>query len=271
MKKYLLYILILVGINLTSCEEVVEVDLKTDPEKLVIDANLYVDVENPTLSQVIKLSKTVGFYDSENFNPFTGAQVWIDDSLGNQYQFIDSNQNGHYTCSNFIMNLNTTYTLHVIANGESYTAEEIFYNTPEIAYIEQKDDGGFLGDNFEFRIWFQDNALQENYYQLIDNATGKTEFDVKDDTFSNGNLMNFIVSDSDLEIGDSVNITFSETSKSYYLYMQKLLSVSQNTGNPFASPIGVIRGNIINNSNPDNYPLGIFSLQKAYYKTLTVQ
>lgn len=268
MKKYTYYILFFLSLFLTSCEEVVELDLKTAPEKLVIDANLYYD--NPNTTQVIKLSKTTAFYDT-NVNPYLDAQVWIENNIGQQFDFIDNDLDGNYQCNSFVMNLNSTYTLYVIAEGQTYTATEIFYNTPVITQIDQKNDGGFLGKSYEFKIWFQDNALQENYYQLIDNISGKREFDVKDDTYSNGNLMNFTVSDPDIEIGDNFNISFSEVSKDYYLYMQKILSISQGASNPFASPIGEIRGNIINQTSDENYPLGFFSLHKTRNRTLVVE
>jgi hypothetical protein len=268
MKKYILHILFI--LTFVSCEEVIKIDLETASPKLVIDANLYFDTNIPTLNQKIKISKTVAFY-AETYDAYTDAQVWIEDALGNRYDFIDNAQNGNYICNNFQMHLNTNYTLYVIADGNTYKAEDTFFNTPSITKIEQKNDGGFFGNSFEFKIWFQDNPNQQNFYQLIDNISGTKEFDVKDDTFSNGNLMNYIVSDDEIKIGESFNITFSETSKSYYEYMEKILSISQGAGNPFASPIGVIRGNIINQTHADNYPLGYFSLHNSINKTITVQ
>jgi len=270
MKKYLYFILILFSFLTANCEEVIEVDLDTATEKLVIDANLYIDSENANQTQIIKLSKTVAFY-ATNYQPVLNAQVWIEDDLGNRYDFIDNNQNGNYECNLFVMNLVAKYTLNIISNGEIYKAEESFYQTPNIEAIEQKNDAGFLGNSFEFKIWFQDDISQQNYYQLIDDITGNREFSVKDDTFSNGNFMDFTVIDSDIEVNQNFNISFSETSKAYYLYMSKILSVSQGASNPFSSPIGEIRGNIININNPDNYPLGFFSLNNTINKTILVQ
>jgi len=235
MKNYIPYFLLCFSLFFTSCEEVVEIDLKTGPEKLVIDANIYFDSEKPNQNQTIKLSKTVGFY-ANNYNPQLGAQVWIDDTLGNHFEFIDIDQNGNYKNEAFVMNINTSYKLHVITEGQSYTSEAVFYNTPAITKIEQKSDGGLLGDSYEFKFWFKDNVDQENYYQLIDYAKKerRKEFSVMNDTYSNGNLMNFLIIDSDLKIGEIFNISFSETSKSYYLYMEKILSTSQGASNPFA-------------------------------------
>jgi len=270
MKKYIIPFLLFISLLTTSCEEVVKVDLDTAPEKLVIDANLYFDVNQPNAPQKIKLSKTVAYYASE-FSPTLGAKVWIDDDLGNRFEFLDANQDGIYENNLLQLNLSATYELFVEAEGQTYNSTTTFYDTPEITEIEQKTDGGFLGDSYEFKIWFQDNAQQENFYQLIDNLENKIEFSVKDDSFSNGNLMNFTLSDSDIEQGQSFEISFSEISKPYFEYMQKILATSQNAGNPFASPIGEIRGNIINQNNVDNYPLGFFSLHKTINKVIVAQ
>ncbi|UYW01518.1 DUF4249 domain-containing protein [Flavobacterium agricola] len=278
MKKYISLLILCFGFLFTSCEEVVEVDLDTAPAKLVIDANLYYDAANPNKPQVIKLSKTVGFYAAD-YDPVLDGKIWIEDELGNAYEFVDLQQNGSYSNLAFTMQLNTRYQLFVITEGQTYVSEANFFNTPEIVRVDQKDNGGLFGESYEFKIWFQDNPDQENYYQLIDALDNKIKFGLQNDIFSNGNLMNFIIIDSDsdsdteekIKPGESFDIYFSEVSKAYYLYMEKILSTSQNAGNPFAPPMGEIRGNIINQTDSENYPLGFFSLQNTIHKVITVE
>ena len=54
--------------------------------------------------------------------------------------------------------------------------------------------------------------------------------------------------------------------------MNKLIAISgTNNGNPFATPPATLRGNIINQSNPDNYPLGYFSLGETDTRDYIIQ
>jgi hypothetical protein len=58
-----------------------------------------------------------------------------------------------------------------------------------------------------------------------------------------------------LKIGDKVTVSHYGISKEYYNYINILVSISGNGGGPFQSPPATVRGNIINTTNADNYPL----------------
>ena len=62
MMKKLIYIWLLIPI-LISCEDVIDVDLKTAEPRLVIDASLNWVKGSQGNSQIIKLSLTAPFYD----------------------------------------------------------------------------------------------------------------------------------------------------------------------------------------------------------------
>ena len=54
--------------------------------------------------------------------------------------------------------------------------------------------------------------------------------------------------------------------------MFKLLNIAGSQGgNPFVAPPATLKGNIVNLTNPDNYPLGYFCLGEIDTKTYTVQ
>nr|WP_317632682.1 DUF4249 domain-containing protein [uncultured Flavobacterium sp.] len=270
MKNILKYIMLFaLGFGFLSCEDVVELDLQTAPEKLVIDAFIKVDITQNN-DQTIKLSKTRAFYSNTNI-PVLNAQVWITDNLNNRYDFYDNSQNGNYVATNFVMDLNNFYTLNVLVDTELYQATANFFNTPNIDEVEQNPNGGFSGEDLEIKIWHNDNIATANYYQLIENSTNYPEYKLSSDEFYNGNRNSFLIFDDELESGDSFEVVLSEVSREYYEYMNRILSVSQNSGNPFASPIGEIRGNILNVTNPENYPLGYFSLQNLKEQTVIVE
>ena len=63
MKKLIL--LICLGFINSGCEEVVQLDLPTETPRLAIEA-LFEMTPNESLTQVVKLSLTGGFYQEEN-------------------------------------------------------------------------------------------------------------------------------------------------------------------------------------------------------------
>jgi hypothetical protein len=73
-------------------------------------------------------------------------------------------------------------------------------------------------------------------------------------------------------VGDFVEITHYGITKEYYNYMNILLSVAGSQGGgPFATPSATVKGNIKNETNFDNYPLGYFRLSESSTKTYVVQ
>ena len=63
MKK--IYILFCIGLLMTGCEEVIQLDLPTDSPRLVVEASLKVS-PNESITQEIKLSLSGPFYQQEN-------------------------------------------------------------------------------------------------------------------------------------------------------------------------------------------------------------
>ncbi|MEO8255570.1 MAG: DUF4249 domain-containing protein, partial [Flavobacterium sp.] len=67
-----------------------------------------------------------------------------------------------------------------------------------------------------------------------------------------------------LKVGDTLEISHYGISKTYYNYMSVLISITGNSnGGPFQSPPATVRGNIINSTNFNDYPLGYFSLSEV--------
>ena len=66
---------------LTSCEDVIELDLATSAQQYVFDANL-----NATDSScVVQLSKTANYYETNDFEAIEDATVVLNLSNGNNY------------------------------------------------------------------------------------------------------------------------------------------------------------------------------------------
>ncbi|SHN16354.1 DUF4249 family protein, partial [Flavobacterium xinjiangense] len=124
------------------------------------------------------------------------------------------------------------------------------------------------------KTFFNDPAVQDNYYLYKYKFTKnlKPEYSLDDDLLFQGNTFFSLVLEEDAKAGEQVEISHYGISKTYFNYMSKLLSVSgTSSGGPFQSPPANVKGNIKNQSNFDNYPLGYFRLSEVDVKNYTIQ
>lgn len=258
---------------LTSCEDVVNIDLDTAPAKLVIDASIKWEKGTTGNEQTIKLTTTTDFYSS-SIPVASGAIVFVRDENANQFDFVETPGTGNYVCTNFIPVINRNYTLTVIYNGQTYTATEKLMAVPTIDSIEQNNNGGFTGNQIEVKFFFEDNGITDNFYltQFNTSFTILPEYDVIDDEFFQGNQMFGLYSNEDLKANDQIQFTLQGISERYYNYMNVLLAVAgSNSGSPFQTPPATVRGNIINQTNFDKFALGYFRVSETDKKNYIVQ
>lgn len=265
MKKNLLYILI--GLVLTSCEEVIELDLNTAPVRLAIDARLKTN-PNEQLSQTVILSLTGGFYD-ENTTMVTNATVQLlDISNDTTYTFThNTNMLGHYTL-NLTPTLDTDYKLIVNYDNETYesSVEQLIPSVP-IDNLEQGDGTLFQGDEKEILVTITDDASREDYY-IFD--FGFNLFLATKDEFYQGNAFTFSYFYDDLEAGDTAIINIYGADEAFFNFMTAIIEQTEEGGDPFDTTPTTVRGNIYNTTNPDHYPMGYFSIGETYSSSIVV-
>lgn len=266
-KPIIFFITLFTALVFTSCEEVIDVDLNTAAPRLVVDAALQWEKGTSGNNQRIKLSTTTGFFN-QVIPTVSGATVFVENSSGTIFPFEETVVNsGEYLCSNFVPELNETYTLTIVNNGITYTATEKLIPVPIVDKIEQKDDAGFGGGNIEIKFFYTDNGLTNDFYLFRTKLSTFTipEYSVSRDDFYQGNQLFSIYSNEDIKSGDEIDFTINGISEGYFNYMQVLLSIagSASGGGPFQSPPATVRGNIVNTNNIDNYVLGFFSVSET--------
>lgn len=272
MKTIIKYFILVIGFTCISCEDVVNVDLNNSAPKLVIDASIKWEKGTSGNDQTIRLT-TTGDYYNNTVPAVNGAIVTITDSSNTIFNFIEDGTTGYYKCTNFNPVLNETYTLSVTYNSQVYQATDTLYPVPTITTIEQ-DVNGITGNEIELKFNFQDNGAEENYYMEEYKVPFKPFplLGVFDDEFTNGNEMFSLIIDEDLEAGQNINFTLHGISKRYHNYMNILIGISGGLSNgPFSTPPATVRGNIINQTNPTDYPLGYFRLSEIDVRNYTVQ
>lgn len=250
---------------IVSCEDVIDVELNTAEPKLVIDASLRWIKGTDGQAQQIKLSLTAPYFNN-GVPPATGAQVVVSDINNNTFYFTEDANTGIYKNNNFIPVLNGQYKLSIVYENETYTGTERLQSVVTIDRIEQKNDGGFSGEDIELKAFYTDPAGVKNFYLFEFLVVNRSllSLEVYDDEFTDGNEIFAFYSDEDLKAGDELLITNSGLSERTYDFTSILLQqTSDNSGGPFETQPATVRGNCINETNPENYPLGYFRVTET--------
>lgn len=273
MKKSNILIALILTFFMTSCQEVVMVNLTTQAPKLVIEAALKWQKGTDGKTQTIKLSTTTSFY-SIDIPTVSGAQIIVRNSTNTPFIFTEASTPGEYVCNNFIPVLNEAYTLTVTLNGAVYTATETLKSVAPIEEVTQINNGGITKKEIQLKTFFTDPAAETNYYlfQYTYKDDLYQNLAASDDAFFQGNRFFSLSRKEKLKAGDQVTVTHYGVSKTYYNYLAILITISGgSSGGPFQSPPATVRGNIVNTTNKDNYPLGFFSVSEIDRRTLTIQ
>ncbi|WP_242094986.1 DUF4249 domain-containing protein [Aestuariivivens sediminicola] len=263
MKKYGFFFML--SMSLLSCEDVIDVALETSEPRLVIDAGLNWFKGTSGQEQHIRLSLTAPFYDAD-VPPATGATVYVTDTFNNRFDFIEENGTGSYINDAFIPRIDGLYFLTVIYDDETYTASGQLQSVSPIEFVEQNNNGGFAGDETELEAYYTDPLGIENYYlfEFINTANNTRTLEVYDDEFTDGNQIFAFYADENLKANDIVEIRNFGISNQFYEFMNILLQqTDEEQGDPFEVQPATVRGNCINETNPENYPLGYFRLSEA--------
>lgn len=281
MNRYIKFTLFLFIISLTSCEDVIDVPVQSAPERLVIDASL--DWEKGTLGneQSISLRTSTPFFDTTSLTAVIGASVIVTNSTtGAAFVFADQNT-GSYTTSEFEPIIGNTYTLQVIQDGETYTATEVLNAVTEITDIYQDIEDGFEDDVLEVHIVFTDPEEEGNNYlfKFQKEAELLPDFELGTDEFINGNEIDWwyeLEDDEDTDeteafvSGDRLDIQFYGISDAYTDYMEILIDQIGGVGLFEATPVAV-KGNCINQTNPDNFAHGYFRVTEVVRTSYTFE
>lgn len=253
---------------LVSCEDVIDVDLNDAQPRLVVESSINILESGARTSRAVRLTTTAPFFD--------GAVPVVDDAV---VQISDENGiiipleyigEGLYDAT-FFPRADVEYTLQIIYKSETYSATTKFVPTVPLEYVEQRNDGGFSGDRIELKAYFTDPPGIKNFYYVKGVSERGVTRNVIDDEFFDGNLIFSSYSAEDLAPCDEVQFNLYGITEEYYNYMSILLSQTGPGGGPFETQPATVKGNIINLTKPENYPLGYFRISEVSILNYTVQ
>ncbi|WP_299766068.1 DUF4249 family protein [uncultured Dokdonia sp.] len=297
MKKTFLFLLI---INLfTSCEDVVDVDLDSEPPRLVVDALIRVDTSEELTEANIRVSLSSPFFgeiqpaeiqsmqiqNEENGSFVPYEPVPGEPGLFRPFPTTVSPVIDNKILTSFLLNPEPIYIFSITYQDELYLARTSFVPTTPIDSIVQGEETLFDEDDTEVIISFTDQPDREDFY-VFDFDFG--EFLAVEDTFFEGQDFEFSYfyegDDFPLESGQEVTISILGADEAFYTYMEQLIIQSDLTDNgPFQVPVSTVRGNILNaegidNINifdnvgrPNSFALGYFAIVQEFENTIVIE
>lgn len=285
MKKSLYFMsLLILFVGVSSCEDVIDVDLPTESPRLIIDALIRVDTTVATTLVTVKVSQTNSFF--ETIPPVNLQQITLtnlDFPLGGtDPPVLNEIEAGSGVYSRL---LPTDYLtqgrlfLQVDFEDAFYVATTQFVPTVPIDSLENGDGILFDEEDTEVIVTFTDDPNRDDY-NLFDFGFGN--FLVTEDEFYQGQEFSFsYYYEEELNPGDEVEVSIMGLDKDFAQYMDKLIEQSEG-GGPFETPTITVRGNFINATNIDNdgtfdntndidnFALGYFAVVHEFKQTLVI-
>ncbi|NQX82767.1 MAG: hypothetical protein HRT66_12370 [Flavobacteriaceae bacterium] len=254
MKAFCILIIVFV---LSSCTEIIEVETSSEKERLVIESSF---VLGKPITRIY-LSVSYPYFEALNdgINPSDVSEVSVTTSKGNtcRYHLIqgDYNYMGKYTYQSdeLLLKLDETYTLKIVYKNEIYIGKETLLETPEVNRGNFNYNQGIYSDTTYFTFFFDDLYVEDNFY-IIQDYSDRIYYFVDDNNKSDDEVWVRITE------FDYSNVVLLNTSEHYQKYMSVLVSQRDVQYDPYANATSIAKGNCYNKTNPDNYPLGYFSV-----------
>ena len=241
-----LYIILLSAFALTSCEEVIDLNLDTAPKKLVIDAALDWKKGETKAYPIVDISYTEAYF-GETHSPaidnavvkiVSGTQTYSLTLWDGTTTITSDNLNELKGGSRYVFpagitpELGKDYELIVELDGQTYTAKDKMLEAPVVPSdrIVQKENGGFLKDRKELRFYFDginDGVANAYLLKLSQSNISKTVYGTLDDNYIANNKFFFVTigvdNDKKLNKDDVVNIILYRIHPQYKEFVQMLV------------------------------------------------
>ena len=238
---------------LSSCEKVIDLELKDSEPVLVI----YGDINDQTDNQYVRISRTYSFTEPNKFNAVTGARVIVTTQAGSVINYSEITP-GVYQSPKFRGRTGVSYTLDVTVDGKKFTAISTMPQKVILDSLNFREVSFFGKNSLHLVANFLDPKDIQNQYRYVLSVKSKVVEDVvSEDRFNDGNTVaNTIYHElNDLEPGDDIELDLQCIDRNVYRYYY---AFGQNLGEggPPVAPANPP-------SNISNGALGIFSVHTS--------
>lgn len=288
--KYISLLFFILVISM-ACEDVIYPELPDADPVTVVDAW----INNKSERQVIRIKRTLPYFQAEELPGVPGADVTITDSEGKIYQFIESEvQDGEYFWDPDVQDtvfgqVGLAYTLKVSAGENVYQAFSVMNRVPEIDSINFRFEEGndFFPDAYFGGVYAVDFEGPGDTYWIRAYKNGNylnkpSEINVAYDAgFTAGSLVDGITFiqpvrdgvnpfDQDenddflppYEPGDSLYVEIHSITNDSFFFLTELALQTDRPGGfaeLFAQPLSNVRTNILNTTGTEKV-VGFFNV-----------
>ena len=271
MKKNFFYIIIIV---FYSCEKVVDINTNYSDERIVLEASIFKNINEDFATAKVIVSKTAPYF-SENNTEIEEAEVYIKTKNGNINLKYNSEKK-YYTNTIDYINYEEVYEFFVIYDEQNYYSSEKLIKISGIESVIFGDRKSLNKDEVELLITFTDpkEIGDFNLWKFGPKGKGDSyDYLVSRDLYTNGNQFTFSFFIDKTEYFNNDEFVYVEmtglTEEGFnYLNILTAQAGAQN-GRPFSSASSIIKGNIINQSNPEKFPLGYYRVSEFDYFRLS--
>jgi len=266
--KHICVLLLLSGLGLTSCIDVVDVKIPEGKPLLAVEGEI-TDQPGP---YTVTLTKTAPYFDQAELPRVSGAVLTLADNEGHQ-ETLQEVSPGTYATSKLQGKIGNQYVLTIQAEGEEYRAETEIRRTPAIDSIraEYREKEGFrdagyyilyygeelpgVGDYYRFKVFHNDVLLNKPNDLIVTNdelVDGKyiDGIELTDEEGAN---------DQPFVKGDRVRIETQSLPRDYFYFLNEMATQINNVG-LFATPPANVRTNVRNvRAGSDKAAVGYFA------------
>lgn len=276
MKNILPFLLIFLA--LTACEKTVYLDLNQNDPKIIIEGQ----VTNKPGYQYVKISRSVGFYDTGQSPRVEDAIVFVSDDAGNEVEFVH-NPGGRADSAGFYLPLNQfqgeigrTYKLRATVDGELYEAEDKMFPVTTIDSLayrvndDEAEDPKDANKFYEVLIYALEPQGTTDYYlfKFYRNDSLKvyndTDIYYADDEVL-GEQIDGVPSPIYYEPGDTARVEAYSLSRNGFVFYNDLQALLISDGGLFSQPPSNSRTNLTNGA------LGYFQASAMDMKAIIIK
>jgi hypothetical protein len=271
MNKYIFYIIIII---FYSCEKVINIDTNYSDERVVLDASIFKNINEDFATAKVIVSKTAPYF-GENNTEIEDAEVYIKTKKGNINLKYNSEKK-YYTNTIDYINYEEVYEFFVTYEEQNYYSSEKLIKISGIESVVFGDRKSLNKDEIELLITFTDPKEIGDFNLWRFGPKGKVntyDYLVSRDLYTNGNqfTFSFFIDKTEYFKNDEfVNIEMTGLTEEGFNYLNILTAqAGAQNGRPFSSASSIIKGNIINNSNSEMFPLGFYRVTEFDYFRLS--
>jgi hypothetical protein len=277
MKKLLIFLLPLAGF-LASCDDKIDLSLKTANPYLVVDGTLDDDT---TTKDTVRLSSTVGYVDQSKLPPVQYAQVVLTGTDGTLDTLQEVRPGRYFVNRTWAGTPGQTYTINIkLTGGDSLRASARMPRKEMLDSITAKfrEDQGPQKKGYYVGVWLTELPGKGDHFtfELVKNDTLQNlpqdlfaaSDDLTDGQFIQGPELN---NREGYKKGDTVSVAMcSITEDAFYFYNE--VAVQANNGGLFAQPPANVRTNVANITPGSKLkPTGYFLVRTYSKKALRIK